>query len=147
MAEPPSEADELASLAVDAAYHLHRDLGPSLLESVYETILDRSLRRQGVKVDRQKPIDIYYQGLFIRDAFRVDLLLNDLLVVELKSSEKMAPVYGKQVLTYLRLMKLPLGLLINFGMPSAREGIRRVVNSHHSLAPLRLGVRSSSQPS
>lgn len=122
-------------MTIDAAYQMHRRLGPGLLESVYETVLEATLRRAGLKVDRQKPIDIIYDGLVIRNAFRVDLLLNGLLVVELKSSENMPAVYGKQLLTYIRLMELPLGLLINFGMPTLREGVRRVVNSHGRLAP------------
>jgi iron complex transport system substrate-binding protein len=122
------EAERLAGLAVDAAYHLHRDLGPGLLESVYETLLATKLERRGIKVVRQKPIDIEYEGTRFRNAFAADLLLNDKLLIELKSVERTAPVHVKQLLTYLRLMDLPLGLLLNFGAATLREGVRRVVN-------------------
>jgi GxxExxY protein len=146
LVEPPPEIDSLARIAVDAAFHIHQDIGPGLLESVYESIIAASLRRVGLKVDRQKPIDIEYDGLKVREAFRIDLLLNDVLVLELKSSEQMHPLYSKQVLTYIRLMRLPLGLLLNFGLPTMREGVRRVINNHRLLAPSRLGVSHSSIP-
>ncbi len=103
------EAERLARLAVDAAFHLHHDLGPGLLESVYEALLAVRLEMSGVKVDRQKPIDIHYDGIHFRNAFVADLILNDWLLIELKSVERTAPVHGKQVLTYLRLMDLRLG--------------------------------------
>lgn len=122
------EAERLARLAVDAAFHLHHDLGPGLIESVYETLLTVRLERAGVKVDRQKPIDIDYEGIHFRGAFVADLILNDRLLIELKSVERTAPVHVKQVLTYIRLMHLPLGLLLNFGTATFREGVRRVVN-------------------
>ena len=86
----------------------------------------------GVKVDRQNPIDIHYEGTHFRGAFVADLILNDRLLIELKSVERTAPVHVKQVLTYLRLMQLPLGLLLNFGAATFREGIRRVVNDRQS---------------
>jgi GxxExxY protein len=121
--------ERLASLAVDCAFHLHRDLGPGLLESVYETLLSNGLERQGIKVDRQKPIDIHYGGIHFRGAFVADLLLDDALLIELKSVERIGPVHVKQLLTYLRLMDLPVGLLLNFGAASFREGVRRVVNN------------------
>jgi len=120
--------ERLAHLAVDAAFHLHRDLGPGLLESVYETLLAMRLEKQGIKVDRQKPIDVIYEGVHFRGAFTADLLLDDELLIELKSVERFAPAHVKQLLTYVRLMDLPLGLLMNFGTASFREGVRRVAN-------------------
>ena len=117
---------------MDAAYHLHCDLGPGLLESVYEALLTVRLQEAGVKVDRQKPIDIDYEGIHFRGAFVADLILNDRLLIELKSVERTAPVHAKQVLTYIRLMQLPLGLLLNFGTATFREGVRRVVNDPES---------------
>jgi iron complex transport system substrate-binding protein len=126
--EPAEDVERLAKLAVDAAFHLHRDLGPGLLESVYETLLAMRLERLGLKVDRQKPIDIIYEGVRFRGAFTADLLVEDRLLLELKSTELTAPVHVKQLLTYIKLMELPLGLLINFGTASFREGIRRVGN-------------------
>jgi iron complex transport system substrate-binding protein len=125
------DAERLAQLAVDAAFHLYRELGPGLLESVYETLLATRLERAGVKVDRQMPIDIVYDGTTFTRAFVADLLLDGCFLVEVKSVEKTAPVHVKQLLTYLRLMRLPLGLLLNFGAASFREGVRRVANSHN----------------
>ncbi len=122
------DVERLARAAIDAAFHLHRELGPGLLESVYETLLALKLERLGFKVDRQRPIDILYDGVHFRGAFVADLLVNDRLLIELKSSERMAPVHLKQVLTYIRLMDLPLGLLVNFGAATFREGVRRIVN-------------------
>src|SRR4028118_1878581 len=100
-----------ARLAVDAAFHLHSDLGPGLIESVYETLLSMKLEKLGLKIDRQKPIDIIYEGVHFRGAFTADILVEDRLLIELKSTERTAPVHVKQLLTYLRLMGLPLGLL------------------------------------
>jgi GxxExxY protein len=122
--------EELAQLTVDAAFHLHRDLGPGLLESVYETLLAIRLERLGLRVDRQKPIDILYDGILLPGAFVADLIVEGRLVIELKCTERTAPVHVKQLLTYLRLMDLPLGLLINFGAATFREGVRRVANGY-----------------
>jgi GxxExxY protein len=124
------DVEEVARLTIDAAFHLNRDLGPGLLESVYETLLANKLEQAGLKVDRQKPIDISYDGVVFPRAFVADLLVDDRLLIEVKSVERTAPVHTKQLLTYLRLMDLPLGLLINFGAASFREGVRRVVNNH-----------------
>ena len=124
--------DEITGATIDAAIKLHQNLGPGLLESVYEAILAATLQRQGFTVERQKPIDFEYEGLRFQEGFRVDLLINAQVIVELKSVETLAPVHGKQVLTYLRLMRLPVGLLINFGGPTLKDGLRRIVNN---LAP------------
>ncbi|HEX8655866.1 MAG TPA: GxxExxY protein [Allosphingosinicella sp.] len=120
--------ERLARLAVDAAFHLHCDLGPGLLESVYETLLAMKLGKLGLKIDRQKPIDIICEGVHFRGAFTADILVENRLLIELKSTDRTAPVHVKQVLTYLKLMDLPLGLLMNFGAATFREGIRRVAN-------------------
>lgn len=133
-------ADEIARVVVDAAFHIHRDLGPGLLESAYELLLAEKLIRRGLKVDRQLPIDIEHDGIVVPGAFRIDLLVENLLVVEIKSVERPAPVHAKQVLTYIRLMNLTLGLLINFGTATFKEGVQRVANNHADLASLRLGV-------
>jgi iron complex transport system substrate-binding protein len=113
---------------VDAAYKLHSELGPGLLQSVYETVLARDLERRGLRVARQTPLSFDYDGLHFADVCRIDLLVESCVVVELKSVERLAPVHPKQLLTYLRLLKLPLGLLINFGAPTIKEGIHRIVN-------------------
>ncbi len=96
--------------------------------------------RKGLKVDRQKPIQIRYQDFEIQEGFRADLIVDDRLLIEIKSLERMSNVHGKQVLTYLRLMDLPLGLLINFGAPTFKEGVKRIVNRHDSFASSRLRV-------
>ena len=122
------EIDALARVAVEYGFRLHRDLGPGLLESAYETFMFESLRRQGIEAARQVMVPLRYDGIVIEAAFRADLILGNKLLVEIKSVERNAPVHGKQVLTYLRLMNLPLGLLLNFGLPTFKEGVRRIAN-------------------
>ena len=135
------EIDRLASIVVDCGFHIHANLGPGLLESAYEMILYEKLKQKGLSTDRQAPININYDGIQIDAAFKVDLIVEGILIVELKASEGMPPVYGRQLLTYLKLMDLPLGLLINFGMGTFKQGVKRVANNHSDLASLRLGVR------
>ena len=120
--------ETLAREAVDCGFAIHRDLGPGLLESVYETILAKALEKRGLRVSCQVPISFVYDGTTFSDAFRADLLIEDMLLVELKASENLAPVHAKQTLTYLRLMNLPLGLLMNFGAASFKDGIQRILN-------------------
>lgn len=134
------EAEELSAIVVDAAFHIHKNLGPGLLESVYETVLARALVKRGLCVERQKPVTFEYDDMRFDEGLRLDLLVNGQLVVELKSVETLAPVHPKQLLTYLRLLKLPLGLLINFGSATFKEGCKRVVNNHQSFASSRLRV-------
>jgi GxxExxY protein len=131
-AVPMSDIEKLASLAIECGFRIHHDLGPGLLESVYETLLAAKLARSGVLVERQKSVDIEYDGIRIRDGFRADLVIDRRLVVEVKSTERLAAVHSKQVLTYLRLLGLPLGLLMNFGGETFREGLKRVANRHHA---------------
>jgi len=119
---------------------LHRDLGPGLLESVYEAVLARALQKREFHVERQKAIQFEYDGMTFEGAFRVDLLVEHRVVVELKSVEREAPVHSKQLLTYLRLMHLPVGLVINFGCATLKEGLNRVVNDLDSSASPRLRV-------
>ncbi|RZF66460.1 GxxExxY protein [Sphingomonas populi] len=134
------DIDAITGDVIDVALRLHRDLGPGLLESVYEMVLAAKLTDIGYSVVRQSPIDIEFEGLRFDAAFRVDLLIDNRLIVEIKSVERLMPVHGKQLLTYLRLMKQPVGLLINFGGETLKEGLRRVVNNHRSSAPPRLRV-------
>ena len=135
-----ADLEECARLAVDCGLHIHRELGPGLLESVYETVLGASLMRAGMAVARQKLIDIEYDGMLLREGFRADLFVEGALIIEIKSVERFAPVHGKQLLTYLRLTRQPLGLLMNFDAPTFREGLKRVVNNHSDIAssPLRV---------
>ena len=93
-----------------------------------------SLRRDGIEVERQLPVAISHDGISIENAFRFDLLVEDKLLIEIKSVERHAPVHAKQLITYLRLMKLPLGLLMNFGLATFKEGIHRLVNNHNGVA-------------
>jgi GxxExxY protein len=130
--------EEVSAIAVDAGLRLHRDLGPGLLEAAYEMLLSAKLERAGLKVDRQVPININYDDIKIENAFRIDLLVQNCLVIEIKSTENLMPVHAKQLLTYLRLMNLPLGLLMNFGAPTFKDGIRRLVNNHTDFASSRL---------
>lgn len=134
------EIDDISGIVVDAAMKLHIDLGPGLLESVYENLLASMLASRGLKVDRQKPIDIEYEGARFIAAFRIDLVVDDRLLVEIKSVEKLSPVHAKQLLTYLRLTHRPVGLLLNFGAATLKEGLKRVVNDYRPSASPRLRV-------
>lgn len=124
----PSRENEIATAIVDAACRVYHVVGSGLLESVYAATLSHELERRGRRVEREKAIPLRYEGVKLDIGFRIDLLVDDLVVVELKSVESMAPVHFKQVLTYLRLSRRRLGLLINFGAPTFREAVRRVVN-------------------
>ena len=129
------DIEELARLTVDCGFHIHKKLGPGLLESVYEAVLAASLERSGLRVKRQKPVPIRFEGLSIADAFRADLVVEDALIVEVKSVERTAAIHAKQLLTYLRLTEQPLGLLMNFGCETFREGVKRVVNGPSRFVP------------
>ena len=120
--------NDIAKTIVDAAFKIHRELGPGLLESVYETVLAHEIAKRGLAVERQKAIPIQYEGLAFEEGFRADLIVGGSVIVELKSVEKVSPVHKKQLLTYLRLADKRLGLLINFGANMIKEGIFRVVN-------------------
>lgn len=124
--------EELARIAVDCGYHLHREVGPGLLESVYEILLCAELETRGLRFQCQLLVPIEHRGRVIENAFRADILVEDCLLIELKSTETHAPVHAKQLLTYLRLMKLPLGLLINFGAASYKDGVRRIANDYYA---------------
>jgi iron complex transport system substrate-binding protein len=134
------ELDDITGAIVDAALKIHRELGPGLLESVYEAVLARALALRGFEVERQKAIRFEYDGMVFEEGFRTDLIIEGRVIVELKSVEKLAPVHSKQVLTYLRLMNLSVGLLINFGAATLKEGLHRIVNNLPSSASPRLRV-------
>lgn len=134
--------EELAAIAIDCGLRIHRDLGPGLLESVYETVLAASLTKAGLRVARQKPISFVFDEIPFNDVCRIDLLVEDRLIIEVKSIEALAKVHGKQLLTYLRLTQQPLGLLMNFGGATFKDGLTRVVNDHNSFASSRLRVHN-----
>jgi GxxExxY protein len=120
--------NEIAKVVVDAAFKIHTTLGPGLLESVYEAVLTYELQQRGLNVVRQQPIPVIYESVRLEEGFRADLIVEGKVIVELKSVETIAPVHKKQVLTYLRLTNLKLGLLINFGDALIKDGITRIVN-------------------
>ena len=120
--------NEITGDILDSAIKLHRRFGPGMLESIYEQLLAAELIRRGHKIERQKSVSFEYDGLLLENAFRVDLLVDDKIVVELKSAEQMKPVFMKQVKTYLVAMNLQVGVVVNFGMNTLKEGYVRVVN-------------------
>ena len=120
--------NEIAKEIVDAAYKIHKELGPGLLESVYETVLAYELEKRGFQVERQVPIKIRFEDIVFDEGFRADLLVESKVITELKSVEKVRPVFKKQLLTHLRLSNRKLGLLINFNEVLIKDGITRVVN-------------------
>jgi GxxExxY protein len=120
--------NEIAKEVVDAAYKVHVTLGPGLLESVYEVVLEYELRKRGLSVVRQKPLPVIYESVSFEEGYRADLIVEGKVILELKSVETIAPVHKKQLLTYLRLADKRLGLLINFGETLIKDGISRVVN-------------------
>ncbi len=130
----PMDEETVISKIIDAAVRLHMDLGPGLLESVYEMALAKSLERDSFVVQRQVAVTFEYDGIRFEDAFRVDLLVEDRIVVELKSVECLQPVHFKQVTTYIRLLDKPYGLLLNFGAAKMKDGIRRIINNKDALA-------------
>lgn len=120
--------NQIAREIVDAAYKIHTRLGPGLLESVYEAVLVYELEKRGLRVAHQKAIPVIYETVRLDIGFRADLIVEEKVIVELKSVEQVAPVHKKQLLTYLRLADKRLGLLINFGAELIKDGISRVVN-------------------
>ena len=122
------EPERIAKDVVDASMKLHMALGPGLLESVYTVILQKKLQERGYKVEREVPIPVEYEGLQFELGFRADLIINGCFIVELKSVEKLAPVHAKQLLTYLKVTDIRLGLLINFGEALLKDGIKRIAN-------------------
>ena len=120
--------NEVSKLIVNAAYHVHFGLGPGLLESVYEEIMYYELQQQGLLVKKQVAIPVKWKGLTMGMGFRADIIVENKVVIELKSVETVAPVHFKQLLTYLKLTNIKLGLLINFNVPLIKDGITRVVN-------------------
>ena len=120
--------NEIAKVVVDTAFKIHSRLGPGLLESAYQAIMVYELQNRGLKIEAEVPMPIQYDGIALDVGYRADILVEELVIIELKSVEKAALVHKKQLLTYLRLADLRLGLLINFGAPLIKNGITRVVN-------------------
>ena len=126
-----TDLERIARIAVNCGYQIHKDLGPGLLENAYEALMAEALKQAGINVRRQVAITMNYKGVLVENAFKIDLLVEEQLVLELKSIERLAPVHGKQVLTYLRLANLQLGLLMNFGQAIFKDGLKRVANDYY----------------
>jgi GxxExxY protein len=124
------DIERLARISIDCGLTIHRELGPGLMESVYEAVFESRLRKMGILVERQKTISIKVDGLILPDAFRADLLIENSLLLELKSVENLANIHNMQLHTYLRLMNLPLGLLLNFAGETFKQGIKRIINNY-----------------
>ena len=135
--------NDITGDVLDAAIKIHRRFGPGMLESIYEQLLEAELARRGHKVERQKSVSFEYDGLLLENAFRVDLLIDDVVVVELKATEQMKPVFAKQVKTYLVAMNLQVGVVINSGMATIKEGFTRVVNGFKDNNSQRLCLSAS----
>ena len=127
-----SMLERLIASVIDHGFQLHRSVGPGLLESAYEAFFAASLREAGYFVEQLLSVSATYRGTTVEHAFRIDLLVERKLIVEIKSVERTTPVFAKQVLTYLRLTGLPVGLLINFGHPTYEGAVRRIIDSRHS---------------
>jgi iron complex transport system substrate-binding protein len=127
-----AELNAITSAAVSAALRIHAVLGPGLLESVYEAVLARDLIRNGFRVERQKEVSFSFEGLRFENALKVDLLVEEAVVIELKSVAVITAVHEKQLLTYVKLLDVRLGLLLNFGAPLMKDGIKRMINGYDS---------------
>lgn len=133
--EPTEGPNRITKIVIGAAIKVHRALGPGLLESAYEACLAFELSRQGIDVERQKRLPIAYDGLEIDEGYWIDLLIDDTVVVELKAISRIGDIHEAQLLSYVRLARKPVGLLINFNVTRLSNGIRRVVNGSHRLPP------------
>ena len=120
--------NSIAKIIVDVAYQIHKSMGPGLLESAYQSFLVNDLQKRGLKIKSELPLPVVQDQVILNNGYRVDILVEDLVIVELKAVEKMAYVHQQQLLTYLKASNLKLGLLINFGAPLIKYGIKRVVN-------------------
>ncbi len=129
MKEPYRDIEKIIADTLDCGFAIHDRFGPGLLETAYEQLLVQLLAKQGYHTERQRPIRLCFDDIVIEDAYRVDLLVEGQLIIELKSVEKLAPVHSKQLLTYLRITGLPIGLLLNFGEYLFKDGIRRIINN------------------
>jgi iron complex transport system substrate-binding protein len=139
------DREDICRDIVDVALRLHRELGPGLLESVYEMLLAGRLAAMGYDVTRQHPVDVMFDGIRFDAAFRIDLIVRGMILVEVKSVERLNAVHAKQLLTYLRLTKQPIGLLLNFGGETLKEGLRRIVNDYRPSASSRLRVNQNQE--
>lgn len=141
------DIERLSAIAVDCGLQVHRDLGPGMLESAYEAVLAHLLEKHGLSVERQKVIPIVYDGLIIEQGFRADLILENKLLIELKTVERLSLVHARQVKTYLKFTGLALGLLMNFSQERFVDGLKRIVNDHNDTANSLLRINQESSRS
>ncbi len=139
------EMDDITGAIIDSAIAIHSNPGPGLFESLYEALLACDLRQRGLHVERQRLIRVAYNGMDVEDAFRADLLVEQCVIIEIKSIPRTLPVHTKQLLTYLRLTNLRVGLLLNFGKERMKDGIERVVNNYTASGPSPLHVNQPHQ--
>ena len=142
--------ETVGKVVLDSAFHVHTELGPGLLESVYEAAMSLDLHKKGFKIEQQKPIPVFFDGVKLDVGFRADLIINNLVLVELKSVETVTPLFKKITLNYLRLIPLRLGFLINFNEEHFKDGLTRIVNGldgKKTFQNPRLPLPSPSQPS
>jgi iron complex transport system substrate-binding protein len=138
------DVETTANIVIGCAIRIHKALGPGLIETAYESLLEARLTSLGMKVERQKPIDLVFEELVVPAAYKIDLLVNDELVLELKATEKHSPVFSRQLMTYMKISGKSLGLLINFGQETLVQGLQRVVCGHPTspfIAPSRDKIR------
>ena len=124
------DLEALITIAIDCGFHVHKEIGPGLLESVYQKVLEAALIDRGLSVACEVMVPLRFKGLIIDNALRADIIIEDRLLIELKSTERIAEVHGKQVLTYLRLLQMPVGLLFNYGQSTFKGGLSRIVNKY-----------------
>ena len=122
--------DEIAAIVVDAAFKVHQELGPGLLESAYEACLTHELTKRGLVVEKQIPQPVFYDGITIDVGYRMDILVNDCVVIELKAVDQIIPIHQAQLMTYLKLSKKPIGFLINFNTTYFKSSIKRIANNY-----------------
>jgi GxxExxY protein len=124
------QINEISAMVIEECIAIHRELGPGLFETIYETVLVGRLQTRGLKVERQVSVPLIFDGHAFETAFRIDILVEDRLVLEIKAVEQLSKAHAKQLLTYLRILKQSVGLLLNFSGETMKEGIRRMVNDH-----------------
>ena len=128
--ESMKNENEIGDIIIDTAFYIHKELGPGLLESVYETILTKLLTKKGLSVQRQVSIPVEFEGEYFEEGFRIDIFVNGKVIIELKSVGKIASSHTKQLLTYLKLTNTKVGYLLNFGSALMKEGIVRIINGN-----------------
>ena len=134
------DVEELSAIAVDCGLKVHRELGPGMLESAYEAVLAHILSKRGLFVERQKVIPIIYDGITVEQGFRADIIIENKLLIELKTVERLSPLHARQVTTYLKFTGLSVGLLMNFSSEKFTDGLKRLVNNHRETSKSLLKV-------